>query len=950
MQSHLTRRVFQALINNEPLIFSRCRNQLLYTSPSRVRLGLPNLTYTSRRTLFAFNTTANASGESLPEILPSEKGLKPMTDLKQSLGDQSRAPPNDILVNAFHLFFTSRVESPAVINLFQARLLSLTWKHLKAQQEDLTEKEWHDVPILPECRNTILKLARFVYTELCEDHGFGPNSITRPALILYTNLQANNGNPEEARHVLMKFGGQIRGAKPSPWLAVLKGYAEKDDQYSLRKVSQELESYGVKFDQESHQELVHLLISQGSFEAAKHAYECPIAGNYEPLMATKILTIKHAILNSEAPWAEPIFESLPQDVRETAGITLLWQAAHGSSATSLKQCVQEWTAGEPRISQALNIGDVNALLQYANSVRAPGLADEFFQLAEHWHLAPDEQTHILQLESFVQRGDVEQTLATLENKVDSAILASENLPLANKLITMLCLSEQKDDLFQQISSLLDPLFQDNVQLEAETVAALTRMLLYRHDWDAVTELLRPRLGTFDSEGKTLIRISLTDFILDMGQSDTDAWEVYQLLKLAFSETGVSVRTEIMSAFFERKRSDLGVLVFGHMRQAEDWAARPKPDTYARCFQGLARTADEKNLELVHNMLKLDLGVDLNTRILNGLMLAYAACEMPEKSMAIFRQILQSDEGPSEKTIPIFFKVCQNHPDGAQEALKMMAKVKKLAINLDRRLYTSYIEALAAQGEFDMATSAIDQMETETGLLPTSTTIGLFYNAMPHQYWKDEVEKWAREKYPQHWEHLAQFSRTEHEEGPKFDGITNEVIGEMASGLLFNPIRLLQVAPFASSTGTLVHATVELVTNSAFLLPSIRTQSDAIVPAWYETVFGKGVLSVLLLNLTTISTAAANLYLHRQRGGLQTTRFYWMGLVGAIGHLAFIPFVAGPVQRIIENKRYRESKGEKADAADSPTGQMAQWLAVHRVRMLVADLPAWIAFVGAVLTL
>ncbi|KAJ6141675.1 hypothetical protein N7470_010065 [Penicillium chermesinum] len=783
-----------------------------------------------------------------------------MTDLKQSLGDQSRAPPNDILVNAFHLFFTSRVESPAVINLFQARLLSLTWKHLKAQQEDLTEKEWHDV----------FSLARFVYTELCEDHGFGPDSITRPALILYTNLQANNGNPEEARHVLMKFGGQIRGAKPSPWLAVLKGYAEKDDQYSLRKVSQELESYGVKFDQESHQELVHLLISQGSFEAAKHAYECPIAGNYEPLMATKILTIKHAILNSEAPWAEPIFESLPQDVRETAGITLLWQAAHGSSATSLKQCVQEWTAGEPRISQALNIGDVNALLQYANSVRAPGLADEFFQLAEHWHLAPDEQTHILQLESFVQRGDVEQTLATLENKVDSAILASENLPLANKLITMLCLSEQKDDLFQQISSLLDPLFQDNVQLEAETVAALTRMLLYRHDWDAVTELLRPRLGTFDSEGKTLIRISLTDFILDMGQSDTDAWEVYQLLKLAFSETGVSVRTEIMSAFFERKRSDLGVLVFGHMRQAEDWAARPKPDTYARCFQGLARTADEKNLELVHNMLKLDLGVDLNTRILNGLMFTYPACEMPEKSMAIFRQILQSDEGPSEKTIPIFFKVCQNHPDGAQEALKMMAKVKKLAINLDRRLYTSYIEALAAQGEFDMATSAIDQMETETGLLPTSTTIGLFYNAMPHQYWKDEVEKWAREKYPQHWEHLAQFSRTEHEEGPKFDGITNEVLPT----------------------------------------PSIRTQSDAIVPAWYETVFGKGVLSVLLLNLTTISTAAANLYLHRQRGGLQTTRFYWMGLVGAIGHLAFIPFVAGPVQRIIENKRYRESKGRR----------------------------------------
>ena len=47
--------------------------------------------------------------------------------------------------------------------------------------------------------------------------------------------------------------------------------------------------------------------------------------------------------------------------------------------------------------------------------------------------------------------------------------------------------------------------------------------------------------------------------------------------------------------------------------------------------------------------------------------------------------------------------------------------------------------------------------------------------MPHQYLKDEVEKWASEKYPQLWEQIAELPRTEHEEGPKFDGITNEVV-------------------------------------------------------------------------------------------------------------------------------------------------------------------------------
>jgi len=51
---------------------------------------------------------------------------------------------------------------------------------------------------------------------------------------------------------------------------------------------------------------------------------------------------------------------------------------------------------------------------------------------------------------------------------------------------------------------------------------------------------------------------------------------------------------------------------------------------------------------------------------------------------------------------------------------------------------------------------------------------LFYNAIPYQYWKDEVEKWALEKYPELWKHLAETPRSEHEEGLKFDGITNEV--------------------------------------------------------------------------------------------------------------------------------------------------------------------------------
>ncbi|KAJ5894458.1 hypothetical protein N7495_006149 [Penicillium taxi] len=76
--------------------------------------------------------------------------------------------------------------------------------------------------------------------------------------------------------------------------------------------------------------------------------------------------------------------------------------------------------------------------------------------------------------------------------------------------------------------------------------------------------------------------------------------------------------------------------------------------------------------------------------------------------------------------------------------------------------------------------------------------------------------------------------------------------------------------------------------------------------------------MLSLNLGSISTDAATLYLHRQRGGL----FYWAELIGAVGHLCIVPFVAGHLQRIVD-----------ADKKTEATGNIALWISVHRVRML-----------------
>lgn len=54
------------------------------------------------------------------------------------------------------------------------------------------------------------------------------------------------------------------------------------------------------------------------------------------------------------------------------------------------------------------------------------------------------------------------------------------------------------------------------------------------------------------------------------------------------------------------------------------------------------------------------------------------------------------------------------------------------------------------------------------------SIGFFYNSIPYQYWKDKAEEWAQKKYPELWAELAEVKRIEHEDGMRFESITNEV--------------------------------------------------------------------------------------------------------------------------------------------------------------------------------
>lgn len=162
---------------------------------------------------------------------------------------------------------------------------------------------------------------------------------------------------------------------------------------------------------------------------------------------------------------------------------------------------------------------------------------------------------------------------------------------------------------------------------------------------------------------------------------------------------------------------------------------------------------------------------------------------------------------------------------------------------------------------------------------------------------------------------------------------------MASGLFFDPLRLLRVAPLVTTTSSLMYAWDEHWFLSGFLRPEIKHHSDAMLPRYFRRFFEQGVLIIAGLNTITLSSSIANLLIDRPvLNKLGSSRWYWAGLGFTALHFAFVPLIAYPIRDIMEDR----SKGQS-------TKDLVRWLDIHRIRVLVADLPGWASFLAAVLT-
>ncbi|KUM61904.1 hypothetical protein ACN42_g5196 [Penicillium freii] len=105
---------------------------------------------------------------------------------------------------------------------------------------------------------------------------------------------------------------------------------------------------------------------------------------------------------------------------------------------------------------------------------------------------------------------------------------------------------------------------------------------------------------------------------------------------------------------------------------------------------------------------------------------------------------------------------------------------------------------------------------------------------------------------------------------------------MASGLFFDPLKLLRVAPLLTTTSALLYAWDEHWYLSGFLRSEHKSETETILPSYFRRFFEQGVFIIAGLNTLTVSTSVANLLIDRPvLDRLRSSR--WNDLVHYLRH-------------------------------------------------------------------
>jgi pentatricopeptide repeat protein len=570
------------------------------------------------------------------------------------------------------------------------------------------------------------EFAREVYAELRHRAGDDKNAIIKEARELVKVL-ANTGHTAEVKKDLQHFltedvaelNADGKKTVKKIWQCILDGFRKEGNTKELQRTLDEGKQWGFEYDEMAQEILVTKYARADDVKSTIQCFEEPLPEGVAPTASTLLEILRFAIRNDELDWVNPIFKEVvaTNPDKDTWDVVLLW-AAEGlnkgvEEVERMMTVMEKYNPDD--FTKRPDIDTINKLVESAILRKDPYLAERYISLATKRNLLLNAKTYAMQMDYRLDANDLSGAQSAYELLRGEDTTDRADLPVVNRYLRVLC-SASKPNL-DRIQSILTDLDERYAILEPQTLALVSLLYLRNNDITEVINTLQANVYHHDIPSRDLVRDAIFGYCLDHDNSTAQVWDAYNVLRAIYPETTKSMRTQLMTSFFERKRSDMACHVFGHMRAHEDRSVRPDAETYAACLVGIGACEDDESLAMVHNMMKMDSAIEPTTKVYNALMIAYTSIGDADKAFEFWKDITNSREGPSYESLEIVFWVCQGRMGGDKAARGIWSTMKRMEIEVTGRVYGSYCTALAGHGLTEEALEMLEGMERECGKGP-----------------------------------------------------------------------------------------------------------------------------------------------------------------------------------------------------------------------------------------
>ncbi|KAG5938263.1 hypothetical protein E4U53_008036 [Claviceps sorghi] len=552
--------------------------------------------------------------------------------------------------------------------------------------------------------------------------------------------------------------------------AVARGLAREGKEAELVALVTYAREHGVPYNAAIQSVMVEYFASRDREVETKHWLGEPIGRKHAQARVYRIIA-SFARRNGLQEWAVPLFLDLGQSQPRPPQWNVILQSILllGKSLAEVDVMMSHMVGRNGLVSPTAST--INGLLTVAIEMRDPALADEIIALGADKGIPLNGETFLLLLQLRVETGDVEgarQAFAQVRhhepwnNESGADDLFADFCRSTNAFLALL--SRQVPPHFQLILQVLEAVDEAQILLEPHNVGTLCVKFLENDQNFDVMDLLSIHSFHFSEQQREVVQDAFVAYCLDPGTSTSRAWGAYQLLQQFFQDTSFERRMRLMQAFFDRKRPDMASHVFGHMRQHRDRSHHPTMETYIQYLEGVTRHPDPEGLVMVHNMLKMDTTMQLNTRLYNGLMLAYAACDKPNAALDFWNDITLSAEGPSYASLEAVFWALEKKPGGDRQAREIWERIEGMDLEVPPAVYNAYVGAIAGSGNEKETRGLILSMASHVGMEPSSVTLAIAHNALPGQELQASFRDWAQKTYRAAWAELDNVGRRLNEHG------------------------------------------------------------------------------------------------------------------------------------------------------------------------------------------